>query len=169
MLPPFQFCQYRFEPLPCGIVRSRIVESLVVPRRILFVCGSLENRRDQRAGFRFRRLPCVNRLSCKFHFMLLFSIVHSSESFAWSRSLISSSHNKSLKCFDCGRNLICSALISLCFNDPAHRSVFFQASNDQRQSGALRLFDGSSLNQITAAIRKLQALFKRELWTVPRL
>src|ERR1700733_3413342 len=97
MLHAFHVSQSRLEPLPCGIVRSRIVESLVVPRRILFVCGSLEDRRDQRAGFRFRRLPCVNRLGCKFHFMLLFSIVHSLESFAWSRSLISSSHNKITK------------------------------------------------------------------------
>src|SRR5580704_12858714 len=48
-------------------------------------------------------------------------------------------------------------------NDSAYRFVFFQASNDQRKSGALRRFDGFSLNQIAPAIRKLQGSFEREL------
>src|ERR1700722_9786184 len=98
-----------------------------------------------------------------------FFIVHSLKSLAWFGSLISSSVDQSLKCFDYSRNFVCSALISLCLNDPAYRFVFVQASNDQRQSRALRRFDRPSLNQIAAAIRKLQGLFERELGNVARI
>ena len=49
------------------IVRSRIVEAAMTPRRVLLVGRRLEDRRDQRAGLGLRRLSGVNGLGGELH------------------------------------------------------------------------------------------------------
>ena len=55
------------EPRARGIVRSRVVEAVVIARRVLLVGRGLEDRGDQGSGFGLRRLAGVNGLGGELH------------------------------------------------------------------------------------------------------